>query len=130
MKSSHFPEAHERHLARFQGTPVVVVEIGVDRGGSLQLWKAYFGPEARIVGVDVDPQCKQIEGDGIEIIIGDQGDRVFLEHLAQTLPPIDVLIDDGGHRMDQQLLTFEVLFPALSERGVYLCEDVASSYWS
>jgi cephalosporin hydroxylase len=128
MKSSQYPDAHERHFARFQGTAVTVVEIGVLWGGSLQLWKSYFGPAARIVGVDINPACKAFEEDQIEIVIGYQGDREFLEQLAADVGPIDVLIDDGGHTMAQQHLTFDVLFPLVSGRGVYVCEDSSSSY--
>jgi hypothetical protein len=130
VKSDHFAEAYQRHLARFQGQPVTVLEIGIDRGGSLQLWKSYFGEQARIYGIDIDPACSEFAEDRIEILIGDQGDRAFLEHVAATLPTIDVLIDDGGHTMDQQRITFEVLYPKLSARGIYACEDAASSYWA
>jgi hypothetical protein len=96
VKSSHFPEAHQRHLARFVGTEVDLVEIGVDRGGSLQLWRSYLGRGARVFGVDIDPRCQAYEEEGITVHIGDQGDRSFLESLVAKLPTIDVLIDEAG----------------------------------
>jgi len=122
-------EVYERHFARFCGQPVNVMEIGVSHGGSLQMWKTYFGPQARIFGVDILPHCKSLEEDRISIHIGDQRDRMFLGKLRAELPRLDVLIDDGGHRMDEQIATFEMLFPHVADDGVYVCEDVHTSYW-
>lgn len=128
-KWQHYFEVYDRHFSRFRGTDVHVLEIGVADGGSLQMWKEYFGPSARIFGVDINPHCKQLEEERIEIFIGDQADRRFLESVASAIPRIDILIDDGGHTMKQQIHTFEVLFPRIRERGVYLCEDLHTSYW-
>lgn len=93
------------------------------------MWKHYFGPQATIYGIDIDPACKNLEEHQIEIIIGDQGDREFLRSIADTLPKLDILIDDGGHMMSQQIATFEELFPHIDENGIYLCEDLHTSYW-
>jgi Methyltransferase domain len=128
-KWKHYFEIYDRHFGRFRGTDVHVVEFGVDHGGSLQMWKQYFGPKARIFGVDINPHCKKLSGEQIEIFIGDQEDRSFLKSLAKQIPRIDILIDDGGHTMPQQINTFEELFPYVDEKGVYLCEDLHTSYW-
>lgn len=128
-KWTHYFEIYDRHFARFRDQPVNVLEFGVSQGGSLQMWKHYFGESARIFGVDINPECKRFEEPRVEVHIGDQGDRAFLRSLMQRLPQIDVLIDDGGHTMKQQIRTFEECFPALHPNGVYLCEDVHTSYW-
>lgn len=125
----HYFEIYERHLARFRNTEVTVVEIGVYHGGSLQMWKHYFGAGARIVGVDHNPRCKAVEEERVEVLIGDQADRTFLGSLRTLVPRIDVLIDDGGHFMEQQIATFEELFPHVSAPGVYVVEDLHTSYW-
>lgn len=127
-KWHHYFEIYERHFGRFRGRDVNVLEFGVSHGGSLQMWKDYFGPRARIYGVDINPACKSLEEEGIEIHIGDQSDREFLRSLRRALPSIDVLIDDGGHTMAQQIATFEELFDEISDDGVYLCEDTHTSY--
>jgi hypothetical protein len=129
MKWHHYFEVYERHLARFRGTAVHVLEFGVAQGGSAQMWKHYFGPHCRIYGVDKNPACKEVEEERIEVFIGDQADRKFLRELAARIPRIDVLIDDGGHRMQQQIRTFEELFAHIDAHGVYLCEDLHTSYW-
>jgi hypothetical protein len=128
-KWHHYFEIYDRHLARFRGKPICLVEFGVSQGGSLDMWRHYFGREAQIFGIDINPDCKQFEGPGVSIIIGDQEDRAFLKSLARTLPPVDVLIDDGGHTMKQQIHTFEELFPLVKADGVYLIEDLHTSYW-
>src|ERR1700683_5617356 len=71
----HYFEIYHRHFERYRGQSPAVVEFGVKDGGSLQMWKDYFGPGARIVGVDIDPRCKDLEEEQIEIHIGDQEDR-------------------------------------------------------
>lgn len=128
-KWHHYFEIYDKHLSRFRGKPISVLEFGVSQGGSLEMWKHYFGPQAAISGVDINPNCKQLEESGIQIFIGDQQDREFLRALAKKLPSIDVLIDDGGHTMEQQIATYEELFPLVAPNGVYLVEDLHTSYW-
>jgi hypothetical protein len=128
-KWRHYFEIYDRHFARFRGQPICMVEFGVSQGGSIDMWRHYFGSQARYFGVDINRDCKQFEGPGVTIFIGDQEDRAFLRTLAHTLPPIDILIDDGGHTMRQQIHTFEELFPCVQPHGVYLIEDLHTSYW-
>lgn len=127
-KWNHYFEIYDRHFARFRGRPVNVLEFGVSQGGSLQMWRHYFGERAQLFGVDINPNCRQFEEPGVRIFIGDQEDREFLRMLGRTLPRIDILIDDGGHAMKQQINTFEELFPLIATDGTYLCEDLHTSY--
>lgn len=128
-KWHHYFDIYHNHFSRFRGRPVTILEIGVFQGGSLQMWKNYFGPDAKIYGLDIDPRCKELAEDQIEIFIGDQADRDFLRTLKSEIGPIDILIDDGGHTMVQQITAFEELFPAVSNMGIYLVEDLHTSYW-
>lgn len=128
-KWRHYFEIYDRHFSRYRGTAVTVVEVGVFEGGSLQMWKDYFGPAARIYGVDINPDVLQFAEDQIQIIVGDQGDERFLRNLAAQLPQIDILIDDGGHTMRQQRTTLDVMLPLIAPDGVYVCEDLHTSYW-
>jgi SAM-dependent methyltransferase len=126
QKWHHYFEIYHRHFEAFRGRSPVVLEIGVFHGGSLQMWKEYFGPGTRIVGIDVDPRCRELEEDGV--MIGDQADRRFLAEVRQRHPQVDIVIDDGGHQMPQQIASFEELYPHLQPRGVYLCEDIHTSF--
>ncbi len=127
-KWHHYFEIYHRHFERFRGRSPVVIEIGVFHGGSLQMWRNYFGPGARIVGIDTNPACRQFEDEATTILIGDQADRGFLAEVRARFPHVDIVIDDGGHTMVQQITTFEALYPHLQPHGVYLCEDLQTSY--
>ena len=126
-KWHHYFEIYHRHFARFRGRSPVIVEIGVFHGGSLQMWRNYFGPGARIIGIDIDPRCRRFEDESTTILIGDQSDRRFLAEVRERLPQIDILIDDGGHTMTQQITTFDELYPHIQPEGIYLCEDIHTS---
>ncbi|MDR3266421.1 MAG: class I SAM-dependent methyltransferase [Tannerella sp.] len=125
----HYFEIYDRHFCRYRNKEVVILEIGVSQGGSLQMWKNYFGEKAQIFGIDIEPKCKSFEEENIKIFIGSQSDRKFLREVKNQIPPIDILIDDGGHTMVQQIVTFEELFSHVKEDGIYLCEDLHTSYW-
>lgn len=128
-KWNHYFEIYDNHFSRFKNTEVVILEIGVSQGGSLQMWKDYFGDKAKIYGIDIDPRCKSFEEKNIEIFIGSQSDKKFLKEVIQKIPKVDILIDDGGHSMKQQIVSFELLFDHIKENGVYFCEDCHTSYW-
>lgn len=93
------------------------------------MWKHYFGDQVKIFGIDVDPRCKTLEEENIKIFIGSQSDRKFLHEIKQQIPRVDILIDDGGHTMHQQIVTYEELFDHVKDDGVYLIEDLHTSYW-
>lgn len=128
-KWNHYFEIYHRHFARFRGKSPVVLEIGVCHGGSLDMLREYFGRGCRLFGVDIALMCKVFEDEHTKILIGDQANRGFLARLRDEVPRIDVLIDDGGHTMNQQITTFEELYPHIADDGVYLCEDLHTSYW-
>lgn len=128
-KWNHYFEIYDRHLSSFRGKDVNILEFGVSHGGSLQMWKHYFGPLANLFGVDINPHCKKAEEERIRVFIGDQADREFLKEVRDEVGKIDILIDDGGHTMEQQINTFEELFPCVESDGVYLIEDLHTSYW-
>jgi len=128
-KWAHYFDVYDRFFSRYRGTDVHLLEIGVYHGGSLQMWKNYFGDKARLFGVDMHPYCKQFEDEQTQILIGDQADKDFLHRLRDQVPRIDIVIDDGGHTMTQQINSFEVLYPHVSPTGLYVCEDLHTSYW-
>jgi len=117
-------------FSKYRGKPLVMVEIGISDGGSLQMWKEYFGPQSRIIGIDINPKCQALEEPGIEVFIGDQEDRSFWSKFKTDVPHIDILLDDGGHTANQQSITFQEMFVHITEDGVYMCEDLHTSYWS
>lgn len=123
-KWEHYFDVYHQWFAKFRGKPVNVCEVGVYSGGSLEMWRDYFGPQAMIYGVDIEVACKQYEKDGIRIFIGDQGDRGFWKNFKAAVPRLDILIDDGSHEAAHQIITAEEMLPHLAPGGVYLCEDI------
>lgn len=128
-KWKHYFEIYDRHFAPYRDRDVTILEIGVESGGSLDLWRAYFGPKARIVGVDINPACKRFEAANTPVRIGSQGDPAFLEQLAAEFGPFDILVDDGSHTFEHQIQTFRSLYPHIRTDGLYCCEDLCTSYW-
>jgi hypothetical protein len=127
-KLDHYIEVYEKYFSKYRNTYVVILEIGVAHGGSLQVWKKYFGDKAKIYAVDINPECKTLEEENVKIFIGSQEDKTFLSGLLKQMPRPDIIIDDGGHTMKQQITTFEILYPFVKEDGIYLCEDTLTSY--
>lgn len=101
-----------------------MLEIGIYSGGSLEMWRDFFGPASKIYGVDIDPRCKAYESDSVRVFIGDQSDRDFWTRFRQEVPVLDIVIDDGGHVPGQQIVSLEELLPNLRPGGVYVCEDL------
>ncbi len=128
-KWTHYFPVYERHFSRFKDSSSLVLEIGCGQGGSLQMWKRYFGPNARIVGIDIEPSCKQFGEDQIEVFIGDQSNPSFLTTVIDAVGPPDVVIDDGSHRMEHINASFDFLYPTVAKNGVYLVEDLHTAYW-
>lgn len=129
QKWAHYFRIYERFFARYRGRPGFrMLEIGISQGGSLDMWRAYFGPDATIVGVDIDPRCVCYEAGNTLVRIGSQEDRAFLQSLVAEFGSFDVILDDGGHTMTQQITTFEVLYPTVPAAGVYMVEDCHTSY--
>ena len=130
-KWEHYFGIYEKHLAytSFVSKPLTLVEVGVQQGGSLDMWGKFLGPHARIIGIDIDPKCAELKytNPNIKVVIGDQGDPAFWDSFLAEHNDIDIFIDDGGHFMDQQILTFEKVFPVMN-RGFYFCEDCHTSY--
>jgi hypothetical protein len=126
----HYFDIYETHFARFRGKEPVIVEIGVMGGGSLKMWKEYFGEGSRIVGVDINPDCKAHEGEGIEVFIGSQDDPALIDAIFAKYPHVDLVLDDGSHMMRHMIATFELMYDRVQPKGVYMVEDTHTCYWS
>lgn len=128
-KWKHYFQIYDRYFAQYRGQPVRILEIGVESGGSLELWRSYFGPDATIVGVDINPKCEAFTAPNTHIRLGSQGDDVFLAQVAAEFGPFDIVIEDGSHAFDHQIGSFRALFRHVNAEGFYCCEDLCTSYW-
>lgn len=127
-KWRHYFPAYETHFARYVDRPVTVLEIGVSGGGSLQLWRKYFGAHAQIIGIDIQPSAA-FEEPQIAVRIGDQTDPIFLQSIIDEFGPPDIIIDDGSHIASHLRISFDYLYQRMSPTGVYFVEDLHTSYW-
>ena len=128
-KWEHYFPVYERHFAPWRGRSMVFLEIGVAKGGSLPMWRRYFGPLARVVGLDVDPRCRAHEENGVFVRIGDQSDTRVLDRVIEEFGVPDVVLDDGSHQMAHVRATFDHLYPLMGRNAVYMVEDMHAAYW-
>ena len=127
-KHTTYFEVYDEVFKKYINKDVTFVEIGVLSGGSLFMWRKFFGPKARIIGIDLNPEAKKWEKEGFEIYIGSQSDENFWNEFIKKVGPIDIVLDDGGHTYDQQIITVEMLVENINDGGVLVVEDTHSSY--
>lgn len=127
-KWRHYFDVYDRYFSKFRNRPITMLEIGVQRGGSLQMWRNYFHSDSTIVGIDVDSTCKQHETNGVCVHIGSQNDVRFIDELIARYGSFDVIVDDGSHDNEHQVNTFSWMFNSVCDGGVYLIEDIHTSY--
>jgi hypothetical protein len=128
LKHANYFPIYDELLLKFVGQPITFIEIGVLDGGSLFMWRDFFGKSARIIGVDMNPEAIKWREHEFEIFIGDQSDPKFWNELYEKVGSVDVLLDDGGHRNDQQLVTTLCSLPNIRDGGVIIVEDTQTSY--
>ena len=112
------------------GEPLHLLEIGVQNGGSLEIWSKYLPRSSRIYGIDTDPKCASLRPPAnVEIFIGDASDAETLDDRLGT-SSFDIIVDDGSHRSDHVIASFENCFHRLRPGGLYFVEDLHCSYFA
>jgi hypothetical protein len=130
-KGVDFTSVYHSLLSHVREAPLRLLEIGLYNGGSLRMWREYL-PNATLHGMDVDRRtlAYELEIPGTKVRLVDQADaralRAFVDELGGSY---DVIVDDGGHTMEQQIVSFEVLFPHVVSGGIYVIEDLGTSYF-
>ena len=127
MKHEKYFHIYENILSNFKHKRIKLVEVGIENGGSLYIWKKFL-PDAEIIGIDLNPKCKKFEKYGFNIEIGDQNLPEFWDEFFKKYKDVDVIIDDGGHTNSQQINTVVSCVPHINDGGVLITEDVMCSY--
>ena len=130
MKWTHYFPIYDRHFTTWKNRSLNFLEIGVLNGGSGAIWSKFFGPMARIIGIDIEPRCKQYETEQYKIRIGDQSDTSFLSSIIDEFGVPDIVLDDGSHHQDHIFATFSFLYPKMKLNSIYMVEDLHTSYWA
>lgn len=128
-KWHHYIPLYDRYFSPWRSRPLRFLEIGVSKGGSLNMWRKFFGPEAVLFGIDINPACAAYDGIAGQVRIGPQADPDFLNRVVAEMGGVDVVLDDGSHVMEHIRTSFEVLFPQVTPGGIYMVEDLHSAYW-
>lgn len=128
---SHYCDFYVQHFKDRKNDNLKILEIGVKEGDSLLMWKEYF-PNSNIVGLELNPEpLKNFSHDRVKIYFGDQTNRELLEEICQNEGPFDIIIDDASHINEHHQISFTYLFEkGLSADGIYVIEDLGTSYWS
>jgi hypothetical protein len=119
---------YEKYLPYNREEPLKILEIGVLNGESLRTLKEYFF-NSEIVGIDINPDCKLHEEERINIEIGSQVDNIFLDNVIEKYGQFDMIIDDGSHINSHIIYSFKKLFDVVKPQGIYIAEDICTSYW-
>lgn len=125
--ANYFP-VYDLLFSKYKGLPITFIEVGVLNGGSLFMWRKFLGEQARIIGIDLNPEALGWKTHGFEIYIGDQQNSVFWQDFYRTVGEFDVLLDDGGHTNSQQIQTLRCAIPHAKTGSTIVIEDTQTSY--
>lgn len=130
-KWSSYLNEYDRLFDGYRDVSIRLLEIGIQNGGSLEIWSSYF-PQARsLVGCDINPACDLLryEDNRIEVVVGDANDASIFDRILQNNPEFDIIIDDGSHESGDIVKSFCLYFQRLADGGVFVVEDMHCSYW-
>ena len=131
-KWSLYLTEYDRLFDDYRDKPVRLLEIGIQNGGSLEIWSKYFGNPFALIGCDINPACAHLnyEDPRIGVIVGDANAAEVVKQVLQRSPQFDIIIDDGSHLSSDIAKSFSLYFPCIEEGGIFIAEDLHCSYWS
>lgn len=130
-KWEQYLNSYEIILSSYRDKPINFLEIGIQNGGSLEIWSQYFAQAQNIVGCDINPKCAELqyEDKRIHLIIGDITAKITQKKLSDISTNFDIIIDDGSHTSRDIINTFVYYFDKLNDDGIIIFEDLHCSYW-
>jgi len=122
---------YDRLFLPFRDTEVRLLEIGVQNGGSLEIWGTYFPQAKAIVGCDINTKCGDLtyRNSKISVLVGDATTVETKEQIRKISEGFDIVIDDGSHINDDIIKAFVHYFPLVTEGGLFIAEDLHTAYW-
>ncbi len=128
IKWNNYFDIYENLFQKFLKKKIKIVEVGVGDGGSLFMWKNFFGKKAKVIGIELNPEAKKLEKKGFKIFIGDQSNPDFWKNFYKKVGNIDILVDDGGHTNLQQVTTLIESINHINPGGMIVTEDTHTSF--
>lgn len=128
--ASYLP-VYDRIFLPCKDDSLSLLEVGVQNGGSLEVWAGYFSNAEKIVGCDIDPQCGSLiyDDDRISVVVGDVNAESTFNEIRAHSSAFDIIIDDGSHHSDDIFRAFVNYFQILRPGGIYIVEDTHTMYW-
>ena len=127
-KLEKYFSVYEELFKEYKNKKITFIEIGVSNGGSLDIWKKYFSKDSRIIGIDLNPECKKFEKEKKQIFIGNQSDPKFWNNFFRKVGKVDIILDDGGHTNLDQIITVVSTVNKINDGGILVIEDTSTSY--
>jgi|TARA_B100001964_G_scaffold182467_1_gene201896 hypothetical protein len=129
-KWSSYIEKYDELFFKYKNLAINLLEIGIQNGGSLEIYSKYFLKAKNIIGNDIHPKCNNLKfsDQRVNLIIGDANDNTIKEQILK-LPKFDIIIDDGSHTSPDIIKSFVNYYNHLNEGGIYIVEDLHCSYW-
>ncbi len=130
-KWSIYLAEYDRLFSSYRHKPISMLEIGIQNGGSLEIWSKYFSDIQTIIGCDINPDCSHLSYDdpNISVVVGDANTETTQRKILQRNSSFDIIIDDGSHTSSDIIKSFAAYFPILSNEGIFVVEDLHCSYW-
>jgi len=126
--TQYFP-IYERYFQEWKNKSFTFLEIGTCFGGSLEMWRNYFSPLAKIISIDINSECAKLQMPGTFIRIGDQSDPRFLQRIVDEFGVPDIILDDGSHIQKHIQASFDFFYPLMHKNSIYMVEDLHTAYW-
>lgn len=125
-------DEYGRILNKYREKPVRLLEIGIQNGGSLEIWAKYFTNAAKIIGCDINPDCLKLSytDPRIDVVVGDANTPETYASIIKKSPEFDIIIEDGSHLSGDIIKSFCLYFPSMVQGGTFIAEDLHCSYWS
>ncbi len=130
-KWSSYLVEYDRLFNPYRHKPINLLEIGIQNGGSIEIWAKYFEKAQTIIGCDINPDCESLRYDDprISIVVGDANATKTYQKITKINTGFDLIIDDGSHTSGDIIQTFDKYFPQIKEDGLFVAEDLHCSYW-
>lgn len=124
-------KVYEQIFRSYRASKLRLLEIGIQNGGSLEIWRRYFENAAVLIGCDINVACAQLRYDDprIHVVVADANTDEAERAIAAHSDRFDLIIDDGSHRSSDIVRSFARYFPRLDNGGLYVVEDLHCSYW-
>jgi len=125
-----FLAEYDEKFILYKDENIRLLEIGIQNGGSLEIYSKYFKNAELILGCDINLKCKNLsyEESNIQIVVGDATQNEVFKQITEN-QKFDIIIDDGSHTSSDIIKTFCLYFNQLNDGGIFIIEDLHCSYW-